>query len=146
MGATGMFSGPAHHTQRGQIITGIQEIMKDVKRPHGGRRENAGRPKGAKNKATRARELAANNAIDETLAKLTQEEIQRFTPLEIMIMAMHLLLQSGNLLGAVGVAEKAAPYVHSKLSSLVPAPVLPEDLEPDPIPEGDEPGPEHPIL
>jgi hypothetical protein len=68
-----------------------------------------------------------------------------FTPLEIMIMAMHLLLQTGNPLGAVGVAEKAAPYVHSKLSSNVPAPLLPEDLEPDPPAEADEEGPLNPI-
>jgi hypothetical protein len=112
----------------------------------GGRRDGAGRPKGSRAKATVARELAANNAIDETLSRLTQDEIKRLLPLEIMILAMHLQLQAGNLMGAVAVAEKCAPYLHAKLSSNIPPPVLPEDLEPDPPAVGDEPGPENPVL
>jgi hypothetical protein len=113
----------------------------------GGRRDGAGRPKGSRAKATVARELAANNAIDETLSRLTQDEIKRLLPLEILVLAMHLQLQAGNLMGAVAVAEKAAPYLHAKLSSNVPPQVLPEDLLPDPIsePDADQPRPEHPI-
>lgn len=112
----------------------------------GGRRDGAGRPKGSRAKATVARELAANNAIDETLSRLTKEEIKRLLPLEIMILAMHVQLQTGNMMAAVSIAEKAAPYLHAKLSSNVPPPTLPEDLVPDPITEGDEEGPEFPIL
>jgi hypothetical protein len=120
-------------------------MLNETKRPHGGPRPGSGRPKGAKNRSTIARELAASNAIDETLARLTQDEIKRLLPLEIMVLAMHLQLQTGNLMAAVSIADRAAPYIHAKLSSNVPPQVLPEDLEPDPIPEPDSPGPENPI-
>jgi hypothetical protein len=102
-------------------------MSKVDKRPHGGRRIGAGRPKNAKNKSTLAIELAANNAIDQTLARLTQEEIKRLLPLEIMILAMHLQLQTVNLMAAVSIAEKASPYLHAKLSANIPPPVLPDD-------------------
>ena len=117
-----------------------------LKKPRGGTRPGAGRPPGRKNKRTLEREYAAKNAIDETLARLTGEEIERLKPLDIMILAMHLMLKSGNLMGAASVAEKAAPYIHAKIASWMPDTPLPEDLVGDPKPQPDEPGPENPIL
>jgi hypothetical protein len=108
---------------------------------HGGARANSGRPKGARGKALVARELATKGAIDDTLARLTKDEIERLSPLEIMILAMHLLLTQGNLMGAVSVAKEAAPYVHAKVASQVFDLPLPADLQADPKPEPDEPTP-----
>jgi hypothetical protein len=122
-------------------ITISEEELTEAKKPgpgRGGARANSGRPKGSRNKALVAREIATKNAIDATLARLTEEEIQRLTPLEIMVLAMHLLLQSGNLMNAVSVAALAAPFMHPKLSSIVHEQPLPADLQSDPKPEPDE--------
>jgi hypothetical protein len=107
------------------------------KNGHGGPGRGQGRPKGSRNKTLVAREIATKTAIDDTLARLTQEEIERLSPLEIMILAMHLLLTSGNLMGAVSVAKEAAPYVHAKVASQVYDVPLPADLLPDPTPQPD---------
>jgi hypothetical protein len=120
----------------------LEDHLTKDKKPgpgRGGAREGGGRPKGSRNKALVAREIATKNAIDDTLARLTEEEIQRLTPLEIMILAMHLMLQSHNLMGAVSVAKEAAPYVHPKVASVVHDVPLPEDLraQPEPTPDDD---------
>lgn len=116
--------------------------VRKPKATHGGRRPNAGRKPGARNKATIAREIAVSNAIEETLARLTQDEIQRLTPLEVMTLGMHLLLKAGNLMGAIATAEKLAPFVHPRVSAMEPMTALPADLQPDPPAVGDEPGPD----
>jgi hypothetical protein len=114
----------------------LTEVKKST---HGGPGRGGGRRKGSRNKSLIARELATKNAIDDTLSRLTEEEIQRLTPLEIMVLAMHLLLSQGNLMGAVSVAKEAAPYVHPKVASMAPNEVLPEDLRPQPEAIGDDP-------
>jgi len=116
------------------------------KQGRGGARPGAGRPAGARNKKTIAKELAVSNAVEETLARLTQEEIQRLSPIEVMQLGMHLLLKAGNLIGAISTAEKLAPYIHSKVATTIPMTPLPEDLAPDTRTEGDEEGPAHPVL
>jgi hypothetical protein len=118
---------------------------KPAKPPPGGRRPGAGRPPNAKNKATILRELQANKAIDKVLAKLQPGQADRLTPIEVMSLAMSALLTSGDLMGAVAVADKLAPYLHSKMSANLPDQLLPDDLLPDEPPNADEPGPEHPI-
>jgi hypothetical protein len=137
---------PAIHTYE-TIFRRVQEFMSEVsKAPHGGARPGAGRPKGHKNKKTLQRELMANQAIDDVLAKLSPDDIEKLLPLDVMILAMSTMLKAGNLLAAAAVAEKAAPYCHSKLASAEILRPLPEDLEPDPIPTPDQPGPENPLL
>jgi hypothetical protein len=120
-------------------------MVTEKKSKHGGARANAGRPKFAKNKKTIAAEMAQRNVIDELLQRLTEEEIQKLSPMQIMEIGMHLLLRSGNLTGAIATAEKLAPYVHPKIASAMPFTTLPEDMMPDVPPTPDEPGPENPI-
>jgi hypothetical protein len=123
----------------------FQMVIK-MKRQRGGARPGAGRPAGHRNKKTVEREIALKGALDDTVARLTKEEIERFSPLEVLLLVMRLQLQAGNLSGALAAADRASPYVHARLSSNIPPPVLPEDLEPDPPAVGDEPGPENPVL
>jgi hypothetical protein len=76
---------------------------------HGGKREGAGRKKGAANKATPKLKAARGKAIDKAL---TGGE----TPLDIMTLVMR---------GSQDITERqfaaacaAAPYVHPKLSAM----------------------------
>ena len=120
--------------------------LKPAKPAAGGARPGAGRPAGSPNRATIARELAASTAIDLVLSQLAPGQAEKLTPIEVMSLAMSALLSSGNLMGAVAVAEKLAPYVHAKVATMVPATVTAIDLLPDPPPEPDEPGPAQPRL
>jgi hypothetical protein len=56
------------------------------------------------------------------------------------------MLKTGNLGAAAAIAEKAAPYCDSKVSSAELLRPLPEDLQPDPPPLADAEGPANPIL
>ena len=117
-----------------------------IKGTHGGVRINSGRPPGSANKATVRRELAASTAIDLVLSQLAPGQAERLTPIEVMSLAMSALLSSGNLMGAVAVAEKLAPYVHAKVATLTPLALIPIELLADPPPTPDEEGPAHPRL
>ena len=117
-----------------------------IKGSHGGVRKNSGRPPGSANKATILRELAASTAIDLVLSQLAPGQAEKLTPIEVMSLAMSALLSSGNLMGAVAVAEKLAPYVHSKVATLTPILTLERDLLPDVDQPPDEPGPANPRL
>ena len=68
-------------------------------------------------------------------------------PFEAMEFALRTYLCAGNLAGAIAIAQEMLPYVKPKVGALAPdtAP-LPEDLQPDPVPQADEEGPAEPIL
>jgi len=117
-----------------------------LKSKRGGRRPGAGRPAGVRNRATIQKEEAASRAVENALARLSEEEIQRLTPLEVMELGMHLLLQAGDMKGAIATAEKLAPYVAPKIASADATVPLPADLEPDAPAQPDEPGPEGGII
>lgn len=70
----------------------------------GGKRAGAGRKAGAVNKKTRE---IADRAINEGI-----------TPLEVMLEAMREAYESGGAIAACAFAEKAAPYIHPKMSSV----------------------------
>ena len=111
---------------------------------HGGARKGAGRPRGRRNDTTVKREREAN----ETLAKFFSEidvEHKEFSPLETLLLVMHIHLRGGNLSGAANAARDAAPYVHSRVEAIKPDFVIPADLKPDPTPIPDEAGPANPI-
>jgi hypothetical protein len=123
---------------------------------HGGVRAGAGRPKLARNKKTIAKEVAQRNIVDDVLARLTDEEVEKLTPLQVMEIGMHLMLRARNLMGAISAAERLAPYRHSKMASLDPNSMLSpeqwaklivaeEQDDPDPVPQPDEGGPECPV-
>ncbi len=121
-------------------------MLKVTPGTHGGKRKGAGRKPGAKNKATIARELLANAAIEAVMAKLAPADTEALTPLEVMTIAMRVQMQAGDLMAAVSVAERLAPYLHPKVTQGVYTPPMPADLLSDPVPEPDEAGPESPIL
>jgi hypothetical protein len=49
-------------------------------------------------------------------AGLLTSEVASISPLEVMQYAMRLELQGGHWRSAAAIAEKAAPYVHSKMA------------------------------
>lgn len=114
-----------------------------MKRQRGGSRPGAGRPAGRRNKKTVEKEIALKGAVDDTVARLTKDEIEKFSPLEVLLLVMRLQLQAGNLSGALAAADRAAPFVHARLSSNIPPLVTPEDLAADPAPTPDEEAPEN---
>lgn len=70
----------------------------------GGARTGSGRKKGAATQRTRE---IADRAASEGV-----------TPLEVMIQAMRSAYDAGELREAASIAEKAAPYMHPRLSSV----------------------------
>jgi hypothetical protein len=79
-------------------------VAKPKAKPVGGARRGAGRPKGSANKKTLE---IANKAAE-----------QGITPLEVMLDVMRTHYDAREFAEAVEVAAKAAPYMHSKLSSV----------------------------
>jgi hypothetical protein len=70
----------------------------------GGKRQGAGRPKGAATKRTRE---IAERAAEEGI-----------TPLEVMLNAMRRHYENGEFDQAAAVAKDAAPYMHPRLASV----------------------------
>ncbi|CAI3933635.1 hypothetical protein [Commensalibacter communis] len=72
---------------------------------HGGKRERAGRPKGAvsKNKI----------ALDEIKKEI--EEGKQLAPVAVMVWIMNKSLEEGRYDITLDAASKAAPYLHAKL-------------------------------
>lgn len=56
--------------------------------------------------------MAAGRAA--IVAGKTQEEIDRMTPVEIILVASRLAAKQGNWSLAASIADKAAPYIHPK--------------------------------
>lgn len=105
----------------------------------------AGRPPGTKNRATLAREEITRSIAIAIATKLTSDDIATITPLQVLLTAMRVQLQAGNLAGAVNCAALAAPFCHARPMSLGMDSPLPIDLQPDPDPQPDEPGPLFPV-
>ena len=79
----------------------------------------AGRPKGSKSQYKRASDAAllmSNHAM--SMAKDIPPEIANLTPLQVMLKAMTLEAARNNWKQAAVFAEKAAPYVHPRLSAI----------------------------
>jgi hypothetical protein len=105
-----------------------------------------GRPRGSRNKNIIEREFEAKARVVAVARGLTSQSITKMKPLEIMLAIMHACIASGDLMAAVSVAEKAAPYCHPKFGAAAPEQLLPLELMADPPPTPDEPGPDKPIL
>jgi hypothetical protein len=109
---------------------------------HGGARERAGRPVGRRSTSTIKREAALKAALKEMLGELTPAQIRTIEPLSVLLWTMRASLAQGDLTTAAAIARQAADFCHSKMPVNTPSMPLPEDLEPDPVPEPDEEGPE----
>lgn len=109
----------------------------------GGRRPGAGRPKGARGKATIERENRARALLAEAVEKLDLDA-KPLQPLDTMLLVMVAAVKAGDLPLALSASRDAAPYVHHRMTEGMAKPI-PADLLPDPAPVPDEPGPVHPI-
>jgi hypothetical protein len=72
--------------------------------PRGGARKGAGRKAGT---ATVRSRSVADKLLD-----------QKLTPLQVLVEAMELAYEAGDMRAAANMAEKAAPYMHPRLSSV----------------------------
>lgn len=106
----------------------------------------SGRPPGAKNKSTLAKEALASAAVQALTEKLTPEEIAAMTPLQVLLACMAASFQAGDLAAARVAAAEAAPYCHSRVTPVAPVAELPPELQGDPPATPDEPGPVNPVL
>ena len=78
--------------------------------------KTGGRQKGTRNKATVRLDAKLAEATERAIASLPTSEVASISPLEVMQYAMRLELQGGHWRSAAAIAEKAAPYVHSKMA------------------------------
>lgn len=76
----------------------------------GGKRPGAGRPRGAKSKATIERELRLQKSISRAT--------EGISPLEVMLSSMRALWKEGQWAAACQIAKDVAPYVHPRLSAI----------------------------
>jgi hypothetical protein len=104
-----------------------------------------GRKKGATNLATREKEALEASAVVMLAAQIGSEAVAAMGPLEIVLAIMRAAWAVGNVSGALAAAEAALPYCVARKGSAAEPNVIPNDLLPDPIPEPDAEGPEHPI-
>src|SRR5580704_5935890 len=90
--------------------------------PRGGSKpgeRRGGRAKGTPDKATAARQTAMAAAVADCFATMTAVEIEGLKPKQVMLMAMHSAMKSGDVLLAVNIAERVAPYYDAKISGPV---------------------------
>ena len=80
--------------------------------------KTGGRQKGTPNKNTVQREIAFAQVRASALSDLTPEEIAVIQPREVMLLVMRTALQANNAAVALVAAEKAAPYIHARLSNV----------------------------
>ena len=72
--------------------------------------------KGTPNKATVRLAAKLAEAAERATAGLSPSEIASMMPVDVMLFAMRLELESGQLRSAASISEKAAPYLHAKMA------------------------------
>jgi hypothetical protein len=77
--------------------------------------KTGGRQKGTPNKR-KAEYGATFEATGRATAGLSPSEIASMMPVDVMLFAMRLELECGQLRSAASIAEKAAPYLHAKMA------------------------------
>jgi hypothetical protein len=78
--------------------------------------KTGGRQKGTPNKRKAEYDAKFAEAAGRATAVLSPSEIASMMPLDVLLFAMRLELESGQLRSAASIAEKAAPYVHPKMA------------------------------
>jgi hypothetical protein len=84
----------------------------------GGARAGAGRPKGSKAVRTKAKATVEKAAVEMQASGAISAETAKMTPLDVILRSMWLAVEQGNWSAAASFAREAAPYLHSKLSSV----------------------------
>lgn len=101
-------------------------LFSDVTGGHGGARKGAGRKPAARAKvrshskeaAARIVELGPIKGTWPPKAGESPELPEAATPLDVLLEAMHEAYRTGGPIAAAPFAEKAAPYVHGKISNI----------------------------
>ena len=75
-----------------------------------------GRKKGTPDKATAARQAAMQAAVADCFATMTAAEVEALTPKQVLLLAMQAAVRNGDVLLAVNIAERAAPYYDAKIT------------------------------
>ncbi len=78
--------------------------------------KTGGRQKGTPNKRKAECDAKFAEAAGQATAGLSPSEIASMMPLPVMLLAMRLEVECGQLRSAASIAEKAAPYVHPKMA------------------------------
>jgi hypothetical protein len=78
--------------------------------------KTGGRQKGTPNKRKAECDAKFAEAAGQATTGLSPLEIASMMPLPVMLLAMRLELECGQLRSAASIAEKAAPYVHPKMA------------------------------
>ena len=78
--------------------------------------KTGGRQKGTPNKRKAECDAKFAEAAGQATAGLSPSEIASMMPLPVMLLAIRLEVECGQLRSAVSIAEKAAPYVHPKMA------------------------------
>jgi hypothetical protein len=81
--------------------------------------KTGGRQKGTPNKLKAQLDAKLAEATERMTAGLSPSEIATMMPLDVMLFAMRLAVESGHWRPATSIAEKAAPYVHAKMAPRV---------------------------
>jgi hypothetical protein len=78
--------------------------------------KTGGRQKGTPNKRKAQLDAKFAEAAGQVTARLSASEVASITPIGVMLLAMRLEVECGQLRSAASIAEKAAPYVHAKMA------------------------------
>jgi hypothetical protein len=78
--------------------------------------KTGGRQKGTPNKRKADYDAKFAEAAGQVTAGLSPSEIASMMPVDVMLFAMRLEVESGQLRSAASIAEKAAPYLHAKIA------------------------------
>jgi hypothetical protein len=78
--------------------------------------KTGGRQKGTPNEATARLAAKFAEAAGRATTGLSPSEIASMMPVDVMLFAMRLELECGQLRSAAAIAEKAAPYIHPKMA------------------------------
>jgi hypothetical protein len=93
----------------------------------GGKREGAGRKRGAEGKKTAGRRDRLAEATAIVLRELTPAAAEAMTPIEVVRWAMKTYVLAGDTMLAHACAMDLMPYC---LPKLIPAPASPSDMDP----------------
>ena len=78
--------------------------------------KTGGRQKGTPNKATVRLAAKLAEAAGRATTGLSPPEIASMMPVDVMLFAMRIELECGQLRSAASIAEKAAPYLHARMA------------------------------
>jgi hypothetical protein len=87
----------------------------------------SGRRAGTPNRETQFRQTILQQAIEEVFAEVSDEQVEKLSPLRLIMMCMWAAVRARNAQAALVAARECLPYFHTKL--------LAKEIDPDQTPE-----------